>query len=180
MKFCECGCGQAAPISKLNRPERGYMKGEAQRFINGHNSHRHTEEARGRIAEAGRGRKPNAETRARLSASKSGERNPAWKGGTHTRRRRRQIFVGVTHPMANSNGYVFEHRLVMAGVLGRSLRSDEHVHHIDLDSLNNAPENLILLTPSQHSRLHRLIDKAACPPLVALAVVTGTVEEVTA
>lgn len=38
MTLCECGCGKPAPISKVNRSERGQRKGEPVRFINGHNS----------------------------------------------------------------------------------------------------------------------------------------------
>ncbi len=32
--FCECGCGERAPISAYTR--RGYRKGEPQRFVRGH------------------------------------------------------------------------------------------------------------------------------------------------
>lgn len=40
--------------------------------------------------------------------------------------------------------YIFEHRLVMALSLGRPLRPDETVHHIDGDRGNNRLENLQL------------------------------------
>lgn len=48
MKLCECGCGQPAPIAKENRPNRGLIKGQPQRFIHGHqNRARHgSEESR--------------------------------------------------------------------------------------------------------------------------------------
>ena len=36
VKLCECGCGLPAPISPSNDPRRGYVKGEARRFIQGH------------------------------------------------------------------------------------------------------------------------------------------------
>ena len=41
-------------------------------------------------------------------------------------------------------GYEFEHRLVMAKMIGRPLREGENVHHRDGDRLNNAPANLEL------------------------------------
>jgi IS30 family transposase len=41
---------------------------------------------------------------------------------------------------------------------GRKLRSDEIVHHIDGDPLNNDPTNLAVLSKSEHMRLHRLTD----------------------
>jgi flagellar basal body rod protein FlgC len=47
-------------------------------------------------------------------------------------------------PMADSTGYVAKARLVMAEIIGRPLRKDEMVRHIDGDSHNNSPENLVL------------------------------------
>jgi DNA invertase Pin-like site-specific DNA recombinase len=46
--------------------------------------------------------------------------------------------------MQNRNGYVLEHRLVMARSLGRALLATETVHHIDGDRSNNALGNLQL------------------------------------
>ena len=37
-KLCECGCGQPAPIASMTRKERGQVKGQALRFVSGHNS----------------------------------------------------------------------------------------------------------------------------------------------
>lgn len=36
--LCQCGCGGRAPIAKQSRPERGFRRGEPQRFILGHNN----------------------------------------------------------------------------------------------------------------------------------------------
>jgi hypothetical protein len=35
-KLCECGCGNPAPIAKVNRPKCGWVKGEPIRYIKGH------------------------------------------------------------------------------------------------------------------------------------------------
>ena len=51
-----------------------------------------------------------------------------------------------------------EHRAVMEQMIGRKLEPGEEVHHIDGDRANNNPSNLMLLTKSEHSRLHRLKD----------------------
>lgn len=47
-----------------------------------------------------------------------------------------------------------EHRVVMEAVLGRPLDDTEHVHHRNHDTSDNRPENLEILTPTAHARLH--------------------------
>lgn len=42
----------------------------------------------------------------------------------------------------------------MAEELGRELGSNEMVHHIDGDKLNNTPENLSVVSRSEHCREH--------------------------
>lgn len=48
-----------------------------------------------------------------------------------------------------------EHRIVAEQKLGRSLRPGEIVHHIDGNFLNNDPDNLAVMTQSEHIRLHK-------------------------
>jgi hypothetical protein len=56
------------------------------------------------------------------------------------------------HPRAKTaNGYVFEHILVMEGVLGRHLLSDENVHHRNGVRDDNRTENLELWIRPQPS-----------------------------
>lgn len=49
---------------------------------------------------------------------------------------------------------VYEHRHLMAEQSGRPLRADEVVHHIDGNTLNNAIENLEVLTRREHPTRH--------------------------
>lgn len=58
------------------------------------------------------------------------------------------------HPDADCKGYVRQHRVVMEQILGRSLGSDEVVHHINGDKSNNSPENLQLMTHKAHVAHH--------------------------
>ena len=48
------------------------------------------------------------------------------------------------------------HRVVAEAMLGRKLRSDEVVHHIDGNKRNNDPSNLQVMTRSEHARMHTL------------------------
>lgn len=47
------------------------------------------------------------------------------------------------------------HRLIMEVHLGRKLSSNEIVHHIDENKLNNNIENLQLVSRSEHMRIHK-------------------------
>lgn len=49
-----------------------------------------------------------------------------------------------------------EHRLVMEAHIGRSLRSDEHIHHIDGNKRNNDISNLKILSKEDHTRHHMI------------------------
>lgn len=53
------------------------------------------------------------------------------------------------------------YRLVMAEVLGRPLRADETVHHINKDTSDDRPENLQVLSRSEHGAIHSPEGQAA-------------------
>lgn len=54
-----------------------------------------------------------------------------------------------------------EHRFVMEEFLGRKLSKNEHIHHLNGNKKDNKLENLILLTNSEHKRLHLMGNKHA-------------------
>lgn len=93
-----------------------------------------------------------------------GERNPSWKGGV-TYKRPKGNYKGAKYvkcpkeyiSMARKDGYVMEHRLVMAQHLERPLKRVEVVHHIDHNPLNNNIENLMLFA---NNSLHKKYESA--------------------
>lgn len=57
------------------------------------------------------------------------------------------------HPKAHGSYYP-EHRYVVEQSIGRILRTDEHVHHINRDKNDNRIDNLVIMTQSEHAREH--------------------------
>lgn len=79
---------------------------------------------------------------------------PSYKGGaTTTYGGYVWEFVGP-HPLANKWGFVAQHRLVGADLVGRVPRKGEVVHHKDNDRTNNDPANLEVMTLEAHRRHH--------------------------
>jgi hypothetical protein len=82
-----------------------------------------------------------------------------WRGGRYVAPTGYVFIHRPSHPNAGPNGYVAEHRLVASESIGRPLRPDEQVHHIDGDKKNNHISNLIVVPRGKHQRLHADIHK---------------------
>ena len=66
---------------------------------------------------------------------------------------------------------VYSHRAVVEKRIGRSLRSDEIVHHIDADKSNNASSNLyVFKSRSAHRKAHSTLE-SIIPGLLELGVI---------
>lgn len=65
------------------------------------------------------------------------------------------------HPSADANGFVREHRVVMANMLGRELEPNEEVHHKNGVRSDNRPENLELWLKGTHRPGARVDDMVA-------------------
>lgn len=75
-------------------------------------------------------------------SNQKGERNPNWRGGVVIDDDGYVLLNMPDHHLADSHGYVREHRYVMEQKLGRRLDGLEVVHHKDEDKQNNHPDNL--------------------------------------
>lgn len=67
-----------------------------------------------------------------------------------------KVRVGITHPLADPNGYAYEHLLVWISA-GRPAPTDEQIlHHKNEFKTDSRLDNLELLTRPDHNRLHML------------------------
>lgn len=123
---------------KSREPHQG-MKGKRQ-----------SEEVRKRIGDAHRGKVVSEESRRKMSESSK-------KGGVGHKKKRCDGYIAVyfpDHPNSNKEGYIMEHILVMEAILGRWVKEDEVVHHINKNREDNRKENLMLMTASEHISMH--------------------------
>lgn len=77
-----------------------------------------------------------------------GSRHGRWKGGRSVEKRSGYVRV------YNGRVYVYEHTLIAEKMLGRPLVQNEVVHHLNGDPADNRPENLRVLSRSEHKLYH--------------------------
>lgn len=72
-------------------------------------------------------------------------------------------FIDKNHPLARkeSSYMVYYHRHIASLKIGRWLNEDEHVHHIDGNTYNNDPDNLEIMSNSEHTSVHHPGNKRA-------------------
>jgi hypothetical protein len=113
---------------------------------------------------------PTPERRKEIGAKRRGSNNPAWKGGRLQRPDQyihisRELVPNWLKCMSAYQGYVREHRLIMAMRIGRPLDSREVVHHVDGDTTNNNITNLELWPTNGSHIKHEngnIAENAAC------------------
>ena len=98
-----------------------------------------------------------------------GAKNSSWISDERISYYGYKLIRKLDHPFKNSDGFVFEHRLVAEEYLlneqnkinidGKDyLSPDYHVHHIDFDRTNNDVDNLYVLPNSLHVKFHNSLD----------------------
>lgn len=83
---------------------------------------------------------------------RNGKEHPNYKKGFHvTEHGYKEVSI---ENCKKSHRYYAEHRLVMEKYLKRKLHSEEVVHHINGNKLDNRIENLIVLSREEHAAIH--------------------------
>ena len=121
----------------------------------------HSKEIKEKISNSLKGRMPK--NLSLINANKSGEGNPAWRGGF----KRLFGYIQFLAPkgcrfssMKDGRGYVFVHRLIMAAHIQRPLKPEEAVHHINEIRDDNRIENLMLFkNKKEHLSYHNKLRK---------------------
>jgi len=92
------------------------------------------------------------EHKRKISEAQIGKKSHNWNGGKRKRNSGpRKGYVEITV----DGKYVLEHRHIAEGVLGRKLKKNEIVHHINGDKSDNRHCNLLICTNSYHQWFER-------------------------
>lgn len=149
-----CGTDFYKPAAWVRRSGCHYCSRRCNGMARGSDWAQHAHEGRAAWSDASRGAH-----RERMT----GETNPAWKGGVtlhnrkgkHGEQRIRYVkCLPEFSTMARRDGYVMEHRLLVAQAIGRPLLRSEVVHHVNHNAEDNRLENLALFPNNQAHKLH--------------------------
>ena len=158
--FCQCGCGQRTKRVAQDDPKCGYKKGDYRRFVNGHHI---ANMQPGYIKKplhpkicviCGKEFLPQKAWRQQTQMTCSAKCRQAYNARKSKEKRTEKLRArgqGKSYLKADRRHI---HRTVMEKNLGRPLRPGEVVHHKDGNHLNNAPENLEVMTQTEHLTLH--------------------------
>ncbi len=68
-----------------------------------------------------------------------------------------KIRAGRTHPLADPNGYAYEHIMIWVSAGLPRPSGEQILHHVNDDILDNRIENLKLMTSSSHKTFHNSV-----------------------
>ncbi len=114
---------------------------------------KHSKEHRRKISEGIKNNLP----RTAFKKGMTGDKCVNWKGGRVKNSSGYIMIYSPEHPSCDSHRYVQEHRLIMEKYLGRHLKREEVIHHINEIRDDNRIENLYLFSnDSLHLCYHML------------------------
>lgn len=143
----QCCSTRCAGISRKGKP--AWNKGK-----------KFSEEVRKKMSESKKGKISPCKGKKRLNMLR--ENHPNWKGGRILHSGGYVQIRCPERPTVRHTGYVLEHRLVMEKHIGRYLRPEEIIHHINGVKSDNRIENLTLTTRQDHPHSHKKYKDRSC------------------
>ena len=86
-----------------------------------------------------------------------GNSSPSYRTGKKITKAGYVLILKPEHPRKVGGSYVYEHILVMEGHLGRFLEKNEVVHQKNGVKTDNRVENLQIVTPQEHRKIHTTV-----------------------
>ena len=154
-------------LERMSKVKKDKYKGKDNPFYGKH----HTPEIKRKMSIMGKGKNKgnknalghrlSKKARKEISDRMKGDKNPNWKGGRYTRNDGYRFIKKPYHPRAIGK-YVLEHILIAEEILGRPLREEEIIHHINGDKSDNKKENLFVCkNQSEHMKLEGQLKRIA-------------------
>jgi len=113
---------------------------------------KHKESTKKKMSLASKGKKKSKKHCQKMAEIFKGPGSGRWRGGQFISRGRYFVWVGPRK-------YIQRSRIFTEMALGRQLKENEVVHHIDNKPINDDNSNLLICTRSYHMWLHSQINK---------------------
>lgn len=87
-----------------------------------------------------------------------GDKNPRYNGYKSIDNDGYRLLYKPDHLNSRKWGWILEHRYIVSKYLGRPLKKDELIHHINENRLDNRLSNLMIMTRQEHQHHHISVD----------------------